>query len=190
MSEASVRTPRCPRLSVNVEDRHITTAIPENSGHCMIADAVADEFNKRFKRKATAIHVDIQTIRLTDPKRRVRFVYLTPAAAQRAIIRFDHGLKPEAFKMRLGGGQAIQIKRPPQKKGHPNQVQAGRKMGLKHRARLKRMHSRGAEISGGAEPPPSIGLRRAFGLMEMYRGSDGDSNPLPTREELDASAKP
>jgi hypothetical protein len=52
---------------------------------------------------ARFISVDLQTIRWSDPKRGVRYVFLTPAVAQQdLIIPFDQGeeCKPISFRMR------------------------------------------------------------------------------------------
>jgi len=64
-----------PGLRVQITQEDIDVAIPKNSGHCMIADAAKRCFFERFKRKATAVSVDLQTIRLTDREKKVRYVY-------------------------------------------------------------------------------------------------------------------
>ena len=70
-----------------------------NSSHCMIAEAV-----RASGPWASAGMVDLQSIRMTDLERGLRYSYLTPRLAQLALIKFDQGEKPKAFKMELAGG--------------------------------------------------------------------------------------
>lgn len=95
--------PKAPSLKIKVTEHHIATAIPENSNHCMIADAVSDAFHARFKRKPYAVSVDLQMIRFTDKEKGERYLYLTPAVAQIALLEFDAGQQPKAFNFRLNG---------------------------------------------------------------------------------------
>lgn len=90
-----------PSVGIRVTEKQIATAIPKNSHHCMIADAV-----KVAIPEATNIYVDVQSIRYTDRKGRRRYVYLTPKLAQHAILAFDQGqknkLKPFEFRIAQG----------------------------------------------------------------------------------------
>lgn len=92
--------PSAPRVTVDVDVATIEASVPRDSSHCMIAEAV-----KASLPGMTHISVDLQTIRFSDPAKRLRYVYLTPRAAQLALIRFDSGTRPEPFSMRLQGGQ-------------------------------------------------------------------------------------
>ena len=72
----------------------------KNSSHCAIAFAIRDAVPE-----ARHIAVDLQTIRWTNPKRGVRYRFLTPAVAQHSvIIPFDQGdaenCKPVTFRMK------------------------------------------------------------------------------------------
>src|SRR6266702_2903704 len=62
----------------------------------MIADSV-----KHCYPWARNVTVDIQTIRLSDPDRGVRFTYLTPRQAQLALLDFDAGEPVEPFNFVL-----------------------------------------------------------------------------------------
>ena len=83
-------------MKVKVEAEHIANGKEKNSQHCMIADAV-----KAACPSAQFIQVDLQTIRFSDPKKRRRLTYLTPAVAQHNLLRFDQGqsVKPFAFSL-------------------------------------------------------------------------------------------
>jgi hypothetical protein len=88
----------CGRAEIAVEQGHIDEALRANSSHCAIAMAIAAAVPH-----ARRIAVDLQTIRWTDPKRGVRYVFLTPHVAQtEVIIPFDQGEEchPVTFKMR------------------------------------------------------------------------------------------
>lgn len=87
---------RSPVVPVVVAQRHIDTAIPKDSNHCMIADAIR-EAHPTFR----AISVDTATIRFTDPEKKLRYVYLTPSPAIDALIDFDEGRAPAPFSFEL-----------------------------------------------------------------------------------------
>jgi hypothetical protein len=91
--------PRSPKLTVTVRQNVIETAVVRNSSHCMIADAV-----KETVPWATNVLVDLQSIRMTDKERGLRYSYLTPRHAQLALIEFDQGRKPKPFRMELARG--------------------------------------------------------------------------------------
>jgi len=103
----SPRVPRSRRVDVAVTPEVIETAVEGDSGHCMIADAV-----KAALPDARNISVDLQTIRFSDPKKRMRYVYLTPRMAQLALVDFDAGEKPEPFTFRLDRAHIVAMKDP------------------------------------------------------------------------------
>lgn len=97
------RTRRGPRLDFEVTAAQIATAVPRDSGHCMIADALAEAYPT-----AQNISVDLATIRFTDPAAGWRYIYLTPTAAQLALIEFDRGeVRPEPFTVRARAAQMV-----------------------------------------------------------------------------------
>jgi hypothetical protein len=86
------------RAEISVRQKHIDEALRANSSHCAIAMAIKDAVPD-----ARYIAVDLQTIRWTNPKRGVRYCFLTPAVAQHdIIIPFDQGetCKPVTFRMK------------------------------------------------------------------------------------------
>jgi hypothetical protein len=92
-----------PRLDFWVTTNIIELAIPKDSAHCMIADAL-----KAALPKARAIAVDLATIRYTDPGKGRRYIYLTPAIAQVALLKFDNGEKPEPFQVKAQAAQIVE----------------------------------------------------------------------------------
>jgi hypothetical protein len=86
------------RAGIAVRQQHLDAALRANSSHCAIAMAIKDAVPD-----AKHIAVDLQTIRWTNPKRGVRYCFLTPAVAQHSvIIPFDQGetCKPVTFRMK------------------------------------------------------------------------------------------
>ena len=93
---------RSPRIAVEITEEIIDIAVPRDSSHCMIADAV-----RAAVPDATNISVDLATIRFTDPKARQRYIYLTPRIGQLALIAFDSGEKPAPFRFLLRGAHVM-----------------------------------------------------------------------------------
>jgi hypothetical protein len=93
-----------PQLIVRVEQHAIDHSIPRSSSHCMIAETI-----RRLLPDATGVAVDLSTIRWTDPRKALRYVYLTPREAQVALIDYDRGnsIQPFAFKLH----RAVQVTR-------------------------------------------------------------------------------
>jgi len=91
-----------PRLDFQVTADIIATAIPRDSAHCMIADAL-----KAAMPRAAWVSVDLATIRFTDLVAGRRYIYLTPRSAQEALIAFDQGERPEPFRVRGSAAQMI-----------------------------------------------------------------------------------
>jgi hypothetical protein len=71
-------------LDLTKEDRD--KAIQSNSGGCLIADEIHEKYPQ-----FTRIVVDMATIRFSDPKRGVRYTYITPPSAQHVLLSFDQG---------------------------------------------------------------------------------------------------
>lgn len=84
------------RPSATVTAAEIRAAIKGDSSHCMIADALRREYPT-----ATRILVDVRTVRMTDPIRRKRYTWLTPYEAARFLVRWDQGIEPPEFAVRL-----------------------------------------------------------------------------------------
>jgi hypothetical protein len=75
-----------PTLVLKIGDDIRARAIQANSGGCLIADAIREQ-HPQF----TGIVVDMATVRISDRKAGLRYVYLTPAAAQHCLLSFDQG---------------------------------------------------------------------------------------------------
>lgn len=88
--------PPGPRVRVQVKKETITKAVTADSSKCWIAEAIKEQVPA-----ATHVAVDLQTVRFTDPQKGLRYVYLTPYAAQLALIAFDEGTPPDPFSFIL-----------------------------------------------------------------------------------------
>lgn len=91
-----------PRIDFQVTQEHIDTAIPKDSAHCMIADALRAAIPG-----AGYVSVDLATIRWTDEAAGWRYIYLTPGYAQVALLDFDQGVKPQPFRIRANAAQMV-----------------------------------------------------------------------------------
>jgi len=176
---SQVGTARLKGMRVCVSEEVIAKALPANSGHCMISDAVALAAKGKGW-KIGKVLTDLQTIRFTDLRAKRRLVCFTPRVGQLALLAFDQGKKPEPFEFRLKPVQVIE--------GHGN---AGRKRKVKEgekvegeaggegegevkpprrekkaKARMAVSPGRYMKI-GGSQLPTTIGLRREFGLRQM-----------------------
>lgn len=152
--------PRSPRVVVDVLQEDIDTAMPKDSRHCMIADAI-----KRAVPSARHVQVDLQTIRWTDPKKGLRYVYLTPREPIIALLRFDYGIKPTPLSFRLRGAQVASATRVTK----DGKQKLAHKLGKK-RFRDSRAVRRGGrpEIIGGKTPPiHKWSQRREFGVRAL-----------------------
>lgn len=172
----ATRTPRAPRARLEITHELIDGAIPRDSSHCMIAEAVKMNFPD-----ASHIAVDIQTIRFSDLKRGLRYTYLTPRVAQVCLIKFDQGFRPEPFGFQLRNGQVTRAglgtaralkSKTLSAKQHAQRVAAGKKGQAElKKARLVSRNPAAAVVPdriGGRTPPTTpFARRRAFGLRGL-----------------------
>jgi hypothetical protein len=155
-----IRKRPSPKLDIEVTQEHIDEAVPRNSSHCMIAQAI-----KSAIPGVTGVAVDLQTIRFSDPSRRIRYIYLTPRNAQQALVDWDMGVKPEPFVVKL---QAAQVNKMASRKSPDPKPE-------------RRSHRRKTELTktpngavpvrvGGKAPPLSDFSRiRAYGLRGLNK---------------------
>jgi hypothetical protein len=156
------------RVEVDVTTEHVNDAERENSGHCMVAEAI-----KSALPEARTVMVDLQTIRFSLFEKGIRYIYLTPRPVQEKLLNFDLGEPTGPFRFRLR---------------HPVQVLP---IGFSSRPNLTKPVAYtvnrsdgtfakvgGNVIPGGALPStvhgrngkkttsktPKTGMRRAFGL--------------------------
>jgi hypothetical protein len=156
------RNPRAPRITVRVGQKHIDSARKKSSSHCMTADAMIEQL-PQYK----SIAVDIQTIRLTDPVKGLRYTYLTPRDVQERILKWDQGYEVKPFEFKLRGAQVTTMFRG-----------ANRKQKPVHKLGRKRLHANKTEKRNGVipdviggRPPPKFSHRREFGLRAISLGS-------------------
>ncbi len=168
-------TPRAPWVVIDVSDERIKEAVPRDSSHCMIAEAVKASYPGAAK-----VSVDLQTIRFSDPKRGLRFTYLTPRVAQVALIKFDQGILPEPMSFRLRGGMVTRAgSRLPKTPASPEMIEQRKKAskkGQEQLAKTRLVHRDSAHSDsvpdriGGRTPPTTpFAKRRAFGLRGLER---------------------
>lgn len=176
-SEVRDKKPRSPKLKLNVTREIIDAAIPRDSNHCMIAEALKEAFPR-----ARGVSVDLATIRFSDRGKKLRYVYLTPRVVQAALVNFDQQRVPDPFSFVLRGGQVTFI-RPSSEHGQHRpmseaQQQAFEKMQASHKK--PELANRGDKADhvpdriGGKTPPLQkasdnlpFSRRRAFGLRAL-----------------------
>lgn len=149
-----------PRIFVIVTKEAIDNGVARNSNHCMIAESLKERYPQlRY------VSVDIQTIRATDPEKKERYVWLTPRAAQKMIIDFDAGRRPQPFSFHCRDGQVTDSG----KTYDPVEAKKKRRKVLKAKLRMARGGNKQTvpERIGGKTPPRSVGQRRSFGLRSL-----------------------
>lgn len=165
---ARKRLPHAPRVTVEVDTSAIDDSVPRDSSHCMIAEAV-----RRSIPGAIRISVDLQTIRFSDPGKRLRYTYLTPRAAQVALVQFDSGIRPDPFAVRLVNGQVTAMGRPQTRT--PQQEQERKEHSRETRAAEARARAREAGQQELADDLSRTTLRQAAGV------GGGDNGAVPVR---------
>jgi hypothetical protein len=75
-----------PRLDVQITKDAYERAAQSDSGGCLIADAIKEQFPF-----LSHVRVDMATIRATDRKKGERYTWLTPADAQYTLLFYDQG---------------------------------------------------------------------------------------------------
>lgn len=173
----ALRKQTAPVIVVEVTQHIIDQSVPNNSGYCMISEAV-----KLAAPWAKNVATDIQTVRLTNPDKGLRYSYLTPRIAQHALIAFDAGKAPMPFKFRLRGAHiATSFKRTKTPNGK-SRMERRHKLGP--RRIVETSDSRKGKvpdtIGGQAMPrmrPPSFSFRREFGMRQYVSQFDLDEMP-------------
>jgi len=168
MAKAKTGT-RAPRLKIEVTKEEIERALRRKSGFCMIAEAI-----RRQVEGSAYVSVDLQTIRWTDPKRGLRYMYLTPRIAQEVLVRWDRGIAIPPFTFRLAGAHIISMRK---RKYKDSKSKLAHKLGKRRVVRppKKGTDSR-SDTVGGQHPGlsryhASRDKRRAFGV-QLYTLDD------------------
>lgn len=184
-----LRKPSSPKIKVVVGEDIIRNSVSRDSSHCMIAEALKASYPE-----GSSVSVDIQTIRVSNPKKRLRYTYLTPRLAQVSLIKFDQGLMPEPFEFSLRHGQVTKmidskparamaradrvVSEKMSQSRHENLAKAQRSNPVLTKASLRDSDGKGTvpDRIGGRTPPLSrtkdgvpFSKRRAFGLRGMDR---------------------
>jgi hypothetical protein len=167
----------------------IDVAVRANSGHCMVAEAIKIRIPD-----ARVVSVDVQTIRWSNAKRRLRYMALTPRSVQAAIINFDQGLKPKPFKFRLthaqvaymkgtkfehtaDGGEIVskvQTKEKATKTAKMLRKITSEGTRAEIHIRSKGKNETGRPLKVGGRLPPRMGLRRGFGIRAFNLGEGAE----------------
>lgn len=155
--------PKAPKLIIPITQDIIDCAVKANSSHCVIADAIKKKYPKY-----TRVEVDIQTIRMTDKEKGVRYFYLTPPKAQKIIVSFDQGYKLDPFTLDIDSSVA-QVRKIHSTSDKVKEMK--RKSNEKRKLKFNdnEFHSTSSPTIEGGKPPPKVpnGQRRVFGMRNF-----------------------
>jgi hypothetical protein len=144
------------RIVVTVTPELIHSAVRRDSAHSMISEAIK-EADPRFNHVSS----DLATVRFTDPKKRARYMFLTPPIAQQALIMFDQGKKIEPFTFILRRPAQVVLSG-----SEPNGKRASRKQrGVRPR---KPTTSHRVSTRMGGKLPPNAALAHTAGKIRRY----------------------
>jgi hypothetical protein len=93
-----------PRRRITVTQEILDRACRANAHRCMIAEAIKEQVPG-----AQRVAVDLRTIRWSDPKKGLRYVYMVPPIAADALIRFDKGMSLRPFRFRLANAHVTSM---------------------------------------------------------------------------------
>lgn len=169
-----------PQIEITVGEETITTAVQRDSRHCWIAESIALAYPD-----ASSVTVDLQSIRISNRAKRLRYLYLTPPACQRALIDFDRGLKPEPFSFSLK--RPAQIVRSGRIAGEKPQTteektENGRNRQTRARNALKLTR---AESDDVPFEPPAEYVNKVIAALDDPRAELG--TPVPVRMASDST---
>lgn len=150
---------RNTEVTIQVTEHDIGLAVPKDSAHCMIADAL-----RRARPDVSHVSVDLATIRWSDPVARKRYIALTPRPAQEALLDFDNNKRPAPFMFRVRPAQVVSIR--------------SKEDSTRKKATVMKTNGRVPLVKEGRTPPTGplaggsaarTGRRREFGLRGMGR---------------------
>lgn len=158
---------RGPRIHVTDDD--IATAIPKDSGHCAIADAI-----RRQWPDVRNVSVDLATIRWTDRAKGERYVYLTPQPAQQLLLAFDQGWRDRLVALSFRLEPPVQVS-PVKAATRAQAARTGRptRMGPATAERVGRGRRADGDPTGdvvkrGGHLPPIAVLSHGRGVQRQY----------------------
>ena len=158
---------------INITEKEINEGLVADSRKCMIAEAV-----KACLPNVKNVSVDLATVRFTDKKTGSRYTYMTPRAAQQALVQFDNGQKPDPFRIRLQTLFQIRPK-PTIARRSPTQgiASEGTILSEKYHGGIKEPAP--VKIGGQPMPKAALGYIRRFGLRTLPTGTPAGKMDLP-----------
>jgi len=163
-----------PEKRVHVRQEHIDNGVADDSGYCMVAEALKDHLRKQRVRFGW-VAADVATIRYSDLDRDLQYQYITPHSAAKALVMFESGIEVEPFSFRIRAGLVF-----PRGRGHKNRTpktkEAAKAHGKAPTIKRKSKRERGTVVGGRPVPhvrpdgdlsvtPPS--RRRTFGVRAV-----------------------
>jgi hypothetical protein len=161
-----MKFPRGPVVRVHCRKELITKAITANSTKCWIAEAI-----KEAVPNATGVAVDVATARFSDLERGLRYVYLTPYAAQKALLDFDEGKPPAPFSFLLRNAHVTRAGLTTKTKSKRAAAAAAQRHAALAKTTIVKVDNAGSmpRRVGGRRPPQLRHLRQ-FGVR-AFRGA-------------------
>jgi hypothetical protein len=174
-----------PTLVLQITEQELATAQRSRSGGCLVADAI-----KRTYPHFSKVDVDMATVRVSDPARGERYVYLTPPSVMNMLLAFDQGW-PLDLENPLRIRRAVQIVPITRAKTGPSSIAAVQE---RRRARIAELVAKvdaGEELTRAeksqltnlrkneaAAPPPERPSTK--GAPEVIDGGTAASRERPT----------
>jgi hypothetical protein len=159
------KKPPTPRVTIPVTREVIERAERRDSSHCMIAEAIREAVPG-----ATAIAVDLQSIRWSDPVLRLRYVYMTPPVCQVALVSFDQGLHTNPFSFTLARAQILPM-------GPPGEREARRQRALARGAPAKQTPPAMPPAAAGGAPGSTKVFVAGRGMNQVPHVVGGKAPP-------------
>jgi hypothetical protein len=150
-------------LDVEITEEGIATATKAHSSHCMIADAIKAQVPGAWR-----VAVDLQSIRFTDRKRGVRYLYLTPPRAQVALLRFDQGETVEPFRLRVSRPAQVTEAATNRKTVDDDGNKVTKRTAPSKRKTVAKSKTRHAPVMEGGRLPPNGALSNAKGKIRSF----------------------
>jgi len=149
---------KAPNLHVEVTQEFIDSAIRKHSSHCMVADAIRDQYPQY-----THVAVNRQMIGISDKEKGLRYIYLTPIEVGSHIYTWDDTdeiINP--FTFQLKGSKAIIVKA-----GHRDKSGTdSRRLRPARKDNLNNQHK--PQVIGGSDPIIPISKERVGGWARRF----------------------
>ena len=166
-----------PTLAITITDEQHERAVKSDSGACLIADAIKHQYPH-----LSSVSVDMATVRVSDRKRGLRFVYLTPPEAQHVLLSFDQGWSTTTTELTIK--RAVKVNTITRAKSGKGSIEQQRQTREDKRATLEAKQAAGEELTRGEKI--SLGhLQRAYEPVERPT-----AQPPVTVSNLNGSGTP